>query len=181
MPGFKLYYLILFLFLVGCMNPFAPALTEKDLNTSLLITDQLTPQEVLTNFRYAYLFKDSLIYSETLDSSFLFISKNYSTDPPSDIIWGRDVDMQTTARLFRNCENIKLDWNDYLYTRIDTIQIDSLTRAALYAEIRVVFLITFTFDDGRQIPTLKGEALFNFIRKPSGIWRITRWEDLYAY
>jgi hypothetical protein len=69
-------FLAIILVLVSC-NPFAPSLTDKESNNSK-ITQQKTPRDVLTNFRYAYVFKDSLVYSDVLDSSFQFISKNYS-------------------------------------------------------------------------------------------------------
>ena len=59
--------------LIGCTNPFAPKLIDENLLTSSFLTDQKSPQDVLSNFRYAYIFKDSLIYSEILDSSFIGI------------------------------------------------------------------------------------------------------------
>ena len=95
-----LIYPLYFLIISGCINPFAPPLTDKEVNINLIITEQKTPDEVLTNFSYAYSFKDSLIYSDLLDSSFLFISKNYATNPVTDLTWGRDTDIKTTVGLF---------------------------------------------------------------------------------
>ena len=161
-------YIIVLLFM-GCANPFAPKLVKENLLSSSFITDLESPKDVLTNFRYAYTFQDSLIYSELIDSSFIFISKNYASTPPTDIIWGRDDDLKTTAKLFHFFRDIKLTWGDTLYSKIEEG----------YAELKLIF--TLTFDDGNDIPTLKGEAFFNFEKKSSGKWQIIRWEDLSSF
>ena len=63
--GFLKYFSLIFiLFIFSCNNPFAPALAGKDTPISRLLTPQRTPEEVLSNFRYAYTYKDSLVYSE---------------------------------------------------------------------------------------------------------------------
>jgi hypothetical protein len=158
------------IFLIACENPFAPRLTDIADLTSTIITDQKTPEDVLTNFRYAYVFKDSLIYSDLLDSNFKFISKNYSTTPPTDIYWGRDVDIKTTMGLFRHFQTLELNWGAILVDEAT----DSIQR-----ELKITFQLTL--DGGREIPTIKGEALFNFHKKKSGIWKIIRWDDLSSF
>jgi len=162
--------ILIYLALLGCENPFAPKLINIDDQTSTIITDQKSPEDVLTNFRYAYVFKDSLIYSDLLDSNFAFISKNYGTTPPTDIYWGRDVDIKTTVGLFRHFHTLELNWGSTLVNEA----IDSTEW-----EIKLTFQLTL--DGGREIPTLKGEAIFNFRKKPSGIWKIIRWEDLSSF
>lgn len=162
----KYYKIFLIIYFIGCSNPFAPKLSDSEFLSSSILTDQKSPKDVLTNFKYAYTFKDSLIYSEIIDSSFIFISKNYSTTPPTDLIWGRDVDLKTTAKLFRHFRDIKLSWGDTLYSERDQNS----------AEIELSFLLTF--DDNQNIPTVKGVALFNFQKKVSGKWCIVRWEEL---
>jgi hypothetical protein len=161
--------LFLLLFLLSC-NPFAPELIESGSQSSI-VTGQRTPDEVLTNFRYAYVFKDSLIYSDVLDSSFLFISKNYSSMPPTDINWGRDVDIKATVGLFRHFDVLELNWGGKLSEGFGG---DS----TLY-EIKITFQLSLIGDD--DIPTVKGEALFNFKRNPSNVWKISRWEDLSSF
>ena len=159
------------LVIIGCDNPFAPALTKSNQQVFNIVTQQRSPVEALTNFRYAYAFKDSLIYSDLLDSTFIFLSKNYGTNPPTDINWGRDVDIKTTIGLFRHFEVLELIWGTILFYEysLDSAQ----------SEIKVTFQLTF--DGGTEIPTLKGEALFNFQKKSSGRWTITRWEDLSSF
>ena len=111
--------LILIVLLFSCTNPFAPKLVNENLLTSSFLTELKNPQDVLTNFRYAYVFKDSLIYSEIIDSSFIFISTNYSTTPPTPINWGRDDDLRTTAKLFNFFRDINLTWGDTLSSIIN--------------------------------------------------------------
>ena len=161
---------ILLLFLYSC-NPFAPTLVVSGPQSGN-ITAQKTPDEVLQNFQYAYNQGDSLTYSDVLDSSFLFISKNYGTTPPTDINWGRDVDIRATAGLFRHFRPlIDLTWNDKLSEIYDS---DST-----HSEIKIMFQLTM--GAGVDIPTISGEALFNFRKNSSGTWTITRWEDLSTF
>jgi hypothetical protein len=152
-------------------NPFAPSIIESGSRTGS-ITGQKTPDEVLTNFQLAYEWGDSLTYSDVLDSSFLFISKNYGTTPPTDINWGRDVDIRATAGLFRHFEDmIDLTWNDKI--------VEGYGHDSTQYEIKITF--NLTLGGGIDIPTISGEALFNFRKNSSGIWKITRWEDLSSF
>ena len=155
-----------FLFLAGC-NPFAPSLTD-DLGCSAIITEQLSPQEVMTNFKFAYNFKDSLVYSDLIDSSFIFISKDFSTNPVTDLTWGRDDELRSTSGLFRNFSILRLDWNATIYelfTNNDSSQV----------ELKQSFLLTLNF--GVDPTTYRGEAIFTLVKKGSGRWKIIRWED----
>ena len=165
----KIISVLIVLFLLGC-NPFAPDLIDSG-SQSGFITGQKTPDEVLTNFKYAYNFQDSLTYSDVLDSSFLFISKNYSTTPPTDINWGRDVDIRATAGLFRHFNVLELNWGGKLA--------EGYVGDSTHYEIKITFQLTL--DGGREIPTVKGEALFNFKQNSSAIWKISRWEDLSSF
>lgn len=175
---FLLLLILLLLLVRACVNPFAPGLTEHKLNSNLILTEQRTPAQVLTNFRYAYTFKDSLIYSDLLDSSFLFISKNFATDPVTDLTWGRDVDIKTTMGLFRHFQNLDLTWGGAEYQRY--LNIDSTL-----CEIQQSFRLTL--DGGRDFPPITGKARFNLIKKKlnapemSDVWKITRWEDLSSF
>ena len=165
----NLISVVFLILLFGC-NPFAPELIDSG-PQSAIITGQKTPDEVLTNFRYAYVFKDSLIYSDVLDSSFLFISKNYSSAPPTDINWGRDVDIKATAGLFRHFNVLELNWGGKLA--------EGYVGDSTHYEIKITFQLTL--DGGREIPTVKVEALFNFKQNSSAMWKISRWEDLSSF
>ena len=159
---------ILSLWIFAC-NPFAPTYTENIATTSIILTDQNTPQEVMTNFAFAYNFKDSLVYSDLIDTTFLFISKNFATNPVTDITWGRDTDLKTTAGLFKGFNTLNLVWGGTIYERFLDGDDSSLV------ELKQVFQLTL--DGGIEIPTLNGEALFILRKNTSNKWKITRWED----
>ncbi len=59
--------------LSNCANPFAPKLGELSTDFGFLLTAQQTPDETLTNFQFAYTFKDSLVYRDLLDDDFVFV------------------------------------------------------------------------------------------------------------
>jgi hypothetical protein len=115
----KRYLLILcvsysLLFFLGC-NPFAPSLSDDISNTSLILTEQQSPQDVLINFSFAYNFKDSLVYSDLIDTTFLFISKDFSTNPVTSLTWGRDTELRTTSGIFRHFQTLNLVWGGTIF------------------------------------------------------------------
>ncbi|MCF7825710.1 MAG: hypothetical protein K9M55_00590 [Candidatus Marinimicrobia bacterium] len=150
--------------LQGCWNPFAPTegLLEGDISLSL--TEQRSPEEVLQNFRYAYIYRDSLVYSDLFDTSFVFLY----FDPEIGGVggydyWGRDTELRTTARLFRAFDHFTLIWNATIATDSLAVNKRSLTK-------------TFDLTIGGEI-FLSGNAVFDFISDPEGVWRISRWQD----
>lgn len=166
----KICFIIIFVcgcVFVSCLNPFAPKLEEGTKQSDLILTEQLTPDDVLKNFQYAYVFKDSLIYSELLDSSFIF----YYFDPDIStsgqlVSWGRDLDLKTTGTLFRRFNVIDLIWNSTIF---ESVQEST-------ADITKTFNLTlFSKDEGLQI---NGTAVFSFKKNlSSGKWKINRWKD----
>ena len=165
----KLSVILITFVLLAC-NPFAPTYDDEISSTTLILTDQQTPQEVMTNFAFAYNFKDSLVYSDLIDTTFLFISKDFNTNPVTDLTWGRDTDLRTTAGLFKSFNTINLVWGGTIFER----ELDST-----HVELKQVFQLTL--DGGIQIPTLNGEALFILRKNASNRWKITRWEDKPAF
>lgn len=156
---------ILFIYL-SCVNPFAPGLVT-DLNlASGILTEQKNPDEVLQNFLYAYTFKDSLVYSDVLDSAFLFRTWDYEQNPPVPVEWNRDEELRITGRMFRAFTRLDLVWNR-------TVHMDTLAENLI--EMRKSF--TLTIDGGVNIPVLNGEVIFRFIKRDKR-WFILYWEDL---
>ncbi|GAB4337478.1 MAG: hypothetical protein Kow0037_20290 [Calditrichia bacterium] len=153
---------------ISCSNPFAPRLADENTPHSRLLTAQETPQEVLTNFRYAYTYKDSLVYAEVLDSTFFFRSFDYNQSPPQPLEWGRDTELRTTGRMFRYFNTMDVVWNSISLP--DTVE----REPELRIEHRVTF--TLTLDGGRVIPPLNGEVLFQFIRRNKKYY-ISLWKD----
>lgn len=161
---------VIVLLLTGCFNPFAPELdTNPDLSN--IITEQQSPEEVLQNFRYAYTFKDSLLYSEVLDESFVFEYFDTNQGPSGEFrSWGRDEDLKSTGSLFRTFDVIDLNWLNVLFADTVYTQQDSVER-----QFRRFNLSLFSSDLNF---TLTGTAIFTFRREVGGDkWRITRWKD----
>ena len=171
---FLVIIIILFI-LLGCNNPFAPKLAGEDTPTSMLLTEQRTPSEVLNNFKYAYTFKDSLVYSDVLDNTFIFRSINYYDDPPEPIHWGRDLELRTTAGMFRYFNTIDLVWNTL--SNPDTISppVTSPDFKGYIIEHHITF--TLTLDGGKSIQPVNGEVLFQFTQRNDKYY-ISYWEDL---
>lgn len=154
--------------MVQCFNPFAPKLGESERN-DLIITGQTNPDEVLDNFMYAYVFKDSVLYADLLDSSFVFLYFDPNQDPSGRFVsWGRDVDIRTTGRLFRNFDVIDLIWNSTIYTYEDTV----LNRS----EYSKSFHLTLTKNN--ETINITGNAIFIFKQcQYDDKWRILQWKD----
>jgi len=152
---------------VSCLNPFAPRRQSTGGSSDLIITEQKTPEEVLQNFRYAYVFKDSLLYSQLLDSSFIFVYFDPNLGTSGQFVsWGRDIDLRTTARLFRNFDVIDLIWNSTIY---ESVQENT-------GEITKSFNLTMLTKD--EDIRISGLAVFRFRKSPAtGKWLIVRWKD----
>ncbi len=149
-----------------CLNPFAPKLT-KDLEAEdLVITQQLTPEEALQNFKVAYTFRDSLLYSNVVDSSFIFVYFDPNEGSSGQFVsWGKETDLRTTGRLFRHFQVIDLVWNATLYSWQEEDK----------GEISKDFNLTLVSDD--MDFHLSGRAIFSFEKSYDDKWRITRWRD----
>ncbi len=151
---------------LSCFNPFAPAL-DRDAASGLRITEQTEPAEVLENFVYAYTFRDSLVYDNLLDSSFVFVyfDPNLGTSGLY-ASWNRDVELKTTGRLFRNFETLNLVWDSTIYESLD----------GTAAEIAKTLHLHMFGSRGEY--NLTGNAIFNMRKNPyDEKWRITRWKD----
>lgn len=155
------------IYFVACLNPFAPKIDTSGTNTALL-TEQKTPFEVLTNFKYAYTFKDSFIYADLLDSSFIFQYIDPSDEIANRVItWGRDVDLKTTGRLFRNFTTIDLTWSE-----------KNLWENILNNEAELTKTFSLNLSGAAGDYQLSGAAVFSFRKSPyDQKWRISRWQD----
>ncbi len=171
--------LLLGLFLLSCSNIFAPKLGQISGSSDVFITDQSTPEKVLTNFRYAYIFHDSLVYSRIIDSSFVFTY--YDPDAGSSgryESWGRNLELSTTGQLFRIFDNINLIWNSTVNStyRLETGEgqgIDTTLEVANYAIISKSFELSLD----QQI-SITGNAVFHMRKSARDEkWRITQWID----
>ena len=160
----------------GCSNPFAPKLGEVEKGTSAILTERLNPNEVLENFRFAYIFADSLVYSELIDTGFIFVFFDPNVEGTGRFdSWGRDIELRATGGLFRAVRNISLEWNstveEVYWSPSDTLQL--YFDGALKAKISKSFQLKL----GSELQ-LTGNAVFSFAKEASAEgWRIARWVD----
>ena len=167
---FLFFFAVAGLLLLSCFNPFAPKL-DNAAGPPIVITAQETPEQVLQNFVYAYTFKDSLVYADLLDSSFVFVYFDPNAGGSGRFVsWGRDVDLKTTGRLFRNFETISLTWNQTIYE-------DSLFVDSIFTGIELSKTLQLNFFGKTAEYSLSGSAIFIFKQNDDKKWRITRWKD----
>lgn len=165
--------------LYGCSNPFAPPLGEIGGTSSAILTARETPDEVLENFRFAYIYGDSLVYSEIIDTSFVFLYFDPNLEGTGRFdSWGRDVELRTTAGLFRAIGNISVEWNSTVEERYWSTGTDSVISSGYFSGALVASISkSFTLKLGSEIQ-IAGTAVFTFGRRATtSAWRITRWRD----
>ncbi|MDZ7292651.1 MAG: hypothetical protein ONB44_06325 [candidate division KSB1 bacterium] len=154
----------------SCLNPFAPAL-DRGMPGAEMITDQSTPEKALTNFKYAYIFKDSLLYADLLDSAFVFQYFDPNQGASGIFVsWTREVDLKTTGKLLRIFDSINLEWLNTIFTSTDVVNNDTL------ATISKSFQLDLA-SAGYHF-SVSGFAIFKFRRSRSDDkWRIVLWVD----
>lgn len=160
----RFLYLTLSILTFSCVNPFAPGLDTSE-EESALLGDQRTIEGVFQNFKYAYVFKDTSVYSKLLDENFVFVYRDY--DKGQDISWGKVDEMRATYGLFRNTQNLDLIWNNIIVDSGDS----------LYRNVVRSFNLTVTFNPA-DIVKVDGKANFILRRNsPSEPWLIVFWRD----
>jgi len=160
----RLYFILFFLVIWGCTNPFAPKLADID-NQSNILGDQTLIDGFFKNFRYAYIFKDTLVYGSLLADDFRFTFRNY--EKGVDESWGRQEDMLTTSRLFLATQNIDLVWNDIMMEFGD-----SLTR-----DISRGFNLSIVFSPTDAV-NISGRVNMRLSRPAvQDVWKIINWRD----
>ncbi len=162
----KYYILILLLVTVifaSCENIFSPSLDES--GSSNIISDQMTVDGVYTNFKYAYTFKDTSVYSGLLSDDFLFTYKDYETG--FDVSWDKQTEMRTTSRLFQNSQKTDIIWNNITVYMGDSLNVN----------VKRGFNLTVTFNPSNVV-RLFGFADMNLSRPDvNSPWRIKKWRD----
>lgn len=146
----------------GCFNPFAPGLGDISSENALPLSEQTNPEDVLVNFRYAYTYKDSIVYRNVLADDFQFIFRDHDND--TFVSWGKEDDIKSTVGIFGAFNVITLVWKSTNYM---TYTLDSTK-----VEISIGFILTLD-----STIRITGDALFDIKKFPDGIWRITRWVD----
>jgi len=146
-------------------NPFSPKLENLPETQINLLGNRNTLDGLFQFFKTAYELKDTSMYGKMFDESFVFSYFDFQNSV--QINWDRAQEMNTTYRLFRNTEQITLDWNYYL-------QKDS---SASEASVVRSFNLTIV-ESSQQIYTGTGRARFRLIKlNPDDPWKFTYWFD----
>jgi hypothetical protein len=141
---------------VPACNPFAPALDEVP-------ADQ---NELLGNPLYVRGFFD--LYGQLLAPNFRFTYRDFAAN--LDRSWTRDVDANTTYRLFKAARSTNLQWTQYL-PNSDTLTSDTL------ATVERSFLLTIEQRDNERFSGA-GTARLVLVRKNrNDPWRMRSWYD----
>ena len=151
--------------LTGCFNPFSPGI-DNTLSNENIISDQLTVDGVFQNFNYAYTFRDTSIYGQTLAEDFVFTYFDY--DLGVDVSWDRATDMRSTNGLFSNTQDLRLIWNNVVYEEGDSLLVD----------VKRGFNLTITFNPNDVI-NFYGFVDMTLTRATiNDKWKIRLWRDL---
>lgn len=146
------------------INPFAPRLEQSE-RSGVGLGDQKTVDGFFRNFEFAYLTRDTALYSQLLSERFTFVYRDF--DNGVDVIWPRDVELVTTLGLFRSAEILDLRWNTVVFQDGDARQVQVVRSFRL----RVGFRINEVFE-------ITGNANFTLVRDDtSRVWKLSRWRD----
>ncbi len=157
-------FAVIFAGMQSCTNPFAPGMADENAGGAVL-GDQTTIEGLFKNFRYAYIFKDTLVYGNLLHDDFTFIYRDYNQGV--DKSWGRNEDLIATNGIFNNTQSLDLIWNEVLISIGDSVLKD-ISRG---------FTLTLVFNPSDQI-RVQGRANFRITRPTaSDEWKIIRWRD----
>jgi len=172
---FSIFFVLI---LISCQNPFAPPLLGP--GTFKPIVRQVSPDSVLHNFKYAYEYRDSLVYEDCLDPDFIFYYKDQEQAAQTGEAWarvlrdGREGDIYRTNGLFRAFDDIRLDtW------KISDAP-DDTTEGEPWKVRNVTFHLSLRDTDGDysyQHFEVLGFAKFMFRKSEDGLYRIIRWYD----
>jgi len=158
--------IIYFLFLIvfsSCENIFAPKLDNS--TSAPIISDQTTVDGVFKNFKYAYTFKDTSVYSNLFTSDFIFTYRDYALG--YDVSWDKPTELRTTNGLFQNTQKLEIIWNNIILQVGDS----------LHQTLKRSFNLTITFNPSNII-RLNGFADMSLIKNATdNKWRIYKWKD----
>ena len=157
----------LMLFVPAC-NPFAPALNEVPTDENTLLGNPINVRGFFDRFRAAYQLRDSTLYGQLLSPKFKFTYHDFAANV--DRSWTRDVDANTTYRLFRAARSTNLQWTQY-QPNSDTLSSDTL------ANVERSFLLTIEQRDNERFSG-SGTARLVLVRKNrNDPWRMRSWYD----
>jgi hypothetical protein len=164
-PTISLLILLLGAILASCTNPFAPRLEPALGSGSTTLGDSRTLDGIFQNIRYAYTYRDTLIYGNLLHPDFQF--RYYNPDRANYVAFNRDEEMRITYNLFKGADRIDLQWNEILLQEGDSVK-QSVTRA---------YTLTIALQANENF-RIDGRATLQLVRNSmTDPWLIRLWSD----
>ena len=168
--------------LLNCQNPFSPPVVGP--GSFKPIARQTSPDSVLYNFKYAYEYRDLVVYENCLDKDFIFYYKDQDQYSQIGEVWwpvyrdGKSGDIYRTNGLFKVFDDIRLDtW--IIIVPGDSTEVDTLS-GEIWKVRNVNFHLSLrdmTGDRNYEHLEASGFARFLFKKSEDGWWRIVRWYD----
>jgi hypothetical protein len=149
---------------LGC-NPFSPTLDQESLKDKIVPHSRKSIDGMFGYFKNAYEARDTSLYGLMFSQDFTFSYFDFDANVP--ISWDRATELNTTYRLFRNTEQITLDWN--FYVQKDTTE----TEASIVRSFNLTIV-----QNSQSIFTGTGRARFRLRRSSNqDDWQIWYWFD----
>jgi len=146
-------------------NPFSPTLDQESLKDKIVPYSRKSIDGVFGYFKNAYEARDTSLYGLLFSQDFTFSYFDFDANVP--ISWDRATELNTTYRLFRNTEQITLDWN--FYVQKDTTE----TEASIVRSFNLTIV-----QNSQSIFTGTGRARFRLRRSSNQEdWQIWYWFD----
>jgi hypothetical protein len=169
---FRISIILAIIALSSCSNPFSPPLGDP----VSIWTDQTTVGGLLENFRLSYNRHDSLRYAECIACpGYAF---NYFDTDLGEYAWmPRELDLQTTGRLFSHYDEIDLRWFGIGDEVANISAMDSSLALTVFFELMLNTEIVTghaRFQIRKELPLLECESPI-FGQKP--VFRIQEWDD----
>lgn len=133
-----------------------------------------SPEKVLENLRFAYLYRSIDNIKNSLDStSFVFLADPSLLRGPNRelyINWGYEKEIEKTTEFFQ-----LLDLTDPLPVTIEFTE-DSVDSQPHLFRFRISYSLSSKFANGRVL-NAQGISIFTMKEDISGLWYLTKWED----
>lgn len=154
----------MWLIVISC-NPFSPRLDTESLQNQQLPASRKSIDGVFQYFKTAYETRDTSLYGRLFSDDFTF--SYYDFEANVAVNWDRAQELNTSYKLFRNTEQITLDWNYY-------VQKDSTeTEASVVRSFNLTIV-----QNSQSIYTGTGRARFRMRRaNVHSDWQIWYWFD----
>ena len=151
--------------LTAACNPFAPDFDPDGLDDQNVLGDRSDIDGFFQFFKNAYELRDTSLYGKMFTNDFIFVY--YDFDAASEQNWDKGQEMGTAYNLFRNVQQITLDWNFYVE---NTVVGDT-------ANVVRNFQLTIVENES-SIFSGNGRARLRLRRESEGLpWKIYYWFD----